>query len=224
MLISMYYPNNSYQNWLLHFDSTLTFYQAYGLSADSLEKILAEVDGMILTGGKDIHPSRYEKDSSVAQCGPIDAYRDSLELALVEHSFKRKIPLLGGCRGMQLLNVAKGGSLIVDIPSEIGSSIHQQEKGDAYHMVYCHPWLAKVLEKDSAEVNSNHHQAIDELADGFKVLAHSKDSIIESFYWEDKSTHPFIIGVQWHPERMDRENPMAANIARIYLNNLERTD
>ena len=194
------------------------------MSADSLENILAELDGMILTGGKDIHPSRHGKDSAIAQCGPIDAYRDSLELALVEHSFKRKIPLFGGCRGMQLLNVAKGGSLIIDIPTAIGSTLHQQKQGDAYHMVYCHPWLAKVLEKDSSEVNSNHHQAIDQLADGFKVLAYAKDSIIESFYWENKSTHPFIIGVQWHPERMERDDPMAANLARVYLNNLERID
>jgi putative glutamine amidotransferase len=221
VLISMYYPNSAYQNWLLHFDSTLTFYQAYGMSADSLDKILAEVDGMILTGGTDIHPSYHGKDSAVAQCGTIDEYRDSLELALVAHSFERKIPTLGGCRGMQLLNVAKGGSLIIDIPTEIGSKLHQQEKGDAHHMVYCHPWLAEILEKDSGEVNSNHHQAIDVLADGFKILAYAKDSIIESFYWEDKATHPFILGVQWHPERMDREDPMAANVARVYLKNLD---
>jgi len=224
VLISMYYPNNAYQNWLLHFDSTLTFYQAYGMSSDSLDLILEEVDGMILTGGKDIHPSHHGKDSAVVQCGPIDIYRDSLELALVEHSFENKIPLFGGCRGMQLLNVAKGGSLIIDIPTAIGSNLHQQEEGDAYHMVYCHPWLAKVLEKDSADVNSNHHQAVEELADGFKILAHAKDSIIESFYWEDKSTHPFIIGVQWHPERMERDDPMAANLARVFLANSNRKD
>lgn len=224
VLISMYYPNNNYQNWLHHFDSTLTFYQAYGMSADSLEMILKEVDGMILTGGKDIHPSLHGKDSSVTLCGPIDPYRDSLELALVEHSFEQKIPLLGGCRGMQLLNVAKGGSLIIDIPTERNSTLHQQEEGDAYHKVYCHPWLARILEKDSAEVNSNHHQAIDELADGFKVLAHAPDSIIEAFYWEDKTTHPFILGIQWHPERMERDDPMAANLARVFLTNLKTAD
>lgn len=220
MLISKYYPNNAYQNWLLHFDSTLTFYQAYGMSADSLDKILAEVDGVILTGGTDIHPSFHGKDTAVAQCGTIDKYRDSLELALVEHSFELKLPTLGGCRGMQLLNVAKGGSLIIDIPTERNSSIHQQENGDAHHMVYCHPWLVKILERDSAEVNSNHHQAIDSLAVGFKIMAMAKDSIIEAFYWEDKAIHPFILGVQWHPERMDRDDPMAANVARIFLDNL----
>jgi putative glutamine amidotransferase len=221
VLVSMYYPNNAYQNWLLHFDSTLTFYQAYGLSADSLDKILAEVDGLILTGGTDIHPSYHGKDSAVAQCGAIDEYRDSLELALVQHSFDKGLPTFGGCRGMQLLNVAKGGSLIIDIPTEVNSIIHQQENGDAYHMVYCQPWLSRVLVRDSAQVNSNHHQAVDQLADGFKILAHAKDSIIESFYWEDKTIHPFIIGVQWHPERMERDDPMAANLARVFLNNLD---
>ena len=220
ILISRYYPNLAYQNWLLHFDSTLVFYQAYGMSPDSLDAILSQIDGMILTGGNDLHPGLFGKDSAVSQCGPIDSYRDSLELALVEHSFERKIPLFGGCRGMQLLNVAKGGSLIIDIPTDRTSTLHKQEEGDARHMVYCHPWLAKVLEKDSAEVNSNHHQAIDSLADGFKVLAMASDSIIEAFYWEDRSVHPFIIGVQWHPERMERDNPMAANLARIYLKNL----
>lgn len=222
ILISMYYPNNAYQNWLLHFDSTLTFYQAYGLSADSLDKILETVDGLILTGGTDIHPSYHGKDSALAQCGTIDAYRDSLELALVEHSFKRKIPTLGGCRGMQLLNVAKGGSLIIDIPTEVGSNLHQQEEGDAYHLVNNHPWLANILEGDSGRVNSNHHQAIDDLAVGFKVLAYAPDSIIESFYWEDTESHPFVLGVQWHPERMERNDPMAANVARVFLNNLNQ--
>lgn len=222
ILISKYYPHNDYQRWLLHFDSTLIFYQAYGMSPDSLETIMSEVDGMILTGGKDIGPSLFGRDSMIQQCGPVDPYRDSLELALVEHSFERKIPLFGGCRGMQLLNVAKGGSLIIDIPAERNSHIHQQEQGDAHHMVYCHPWLAKIVERDSAEVNSNHHQAIDSLAAGFKVLAWTPDSIIEAFYWEDKATHPFILGVQWHPERMERDDPMAADIARIFLQNLDR--
>jgi putative glutamine amidotransferase len=78
------------------------------------------------------------------------------------------------------------------------------------------------LEKDSAEVNSNHHQAIDKLADGFKILSYAPDSIIESFYWEDTKSHPFILGVQWHPERMDRDDPMAANVARIFLKNLNQ--
>ena len=222
VLISKYYPNNDYQRWLLHFDSTLTFYQAYGMSADSLAMILDQVDGLILTGGTDIHPSYHGKDSAVAQCGTIDQYRDSLELALVAHSFERKIPTLGGCRGMQLLNVAKGGSLIIDIPSERGSTLHQQEKGDAHHMIYCHPWLSRIVELDSAEVNSNHHQAIDQLADGFEIMAYAQDSIIESFYWTNKETHPFILGVQWHPERMEREDPLAANVARIFIKNLNR--
>jgi putative glutamine amidotransferase len=88
-------------------------------------------------------------------------------------------------------------------------------------MVYCHPWLSKILERDSAEVNSNHHQAVDVLANGFKVLAYAQDSIIESFYWEDTNTHPFILGVQWHPERMEREDPMSANVARFFLDNLD---
>jgi len=224
VLISMYYPDSSYQNWLLHFDSTLVFYQAYGMPTDSLEKILLEVDGLILTGGTDMHPSYHGKDSAVTQCGPIDIYRDSLEIALVEHAFEIKLPIFGGCRGMQLLNVAKGGSLIIDIPLETNSTIHQQKKGDAHHMVYCHPWLARILEKDSAEVNSNHHQAVDDLASGFKVLACAQDSIIESVYWEDKTVHPFVLGVQWHPERMERNNPMAANLARVFLKNLNRSD
>lgn len=220
----MYYPNNAYQNWLLHFDSTLTFYQAYGLSPDSLERVLEVVDGLVLTGGTDVHPSYHGKDSAIAQCGTIDKYRDSLELALVQQSFERKLPTLGGCRGMQLLNVAKGGSLIIDIPSEKGSTLHQQEEGDAYHQVYCHSWLSNILEGDSGRVNSNHHQAIDDLADGFKVMAFSKDSIIESFYWEDKTVHPFVLGVQWHPERMEREHSFASNVARVFLKNLNRPE
>lgn len=222
ILISRYYPNNDYQRWLLHFDSTLVFYQAYGMLPDSLETLLDEVDGLILTGGNDLHPGLFGKDSMIAQCGPIDRYRDSLEIALVRHSFERKIPTLGGCRGMQLLNVAKGGTLIIDIPAERNSNIHKQSAGDAEHMVYCHPWLARILDADNAVVNSNHHQAIDSLANGFKVMALAPDSIIEAFYWEDASIHPFVLGVQWHPERMERDHPMAANVARNFLQNLNQ--
>lgn len=224
VLISRYYPNNDYQRWLLHFDSTLVFYQAYGMEPDSLQTILEQVDGLILTGGNDLHPGLFGKDSMVTQCGPVDRYRDSLEMALVQHAFERKIPLLGGCRGMQLLNVAKGGSLIIDLPTHRNSSIHKQTEGDAEHMIYCHPWLARIVERDSAVVNSNHHQAIDSLAKGFKVLALAPDSVIEAFYWEDVSVHPFVLGVQWHPERMEREDPMAANLARMFLTNLNQPE
>ena len=129
VLISKYYPKNDYQKWLHHFDSSLVFVQAYGMGPDSLEMILNEIDGMILTGGKDLHPSLFGKDSLIEKCGPTDPYRDSLELALVEHSFEMRIPLFGGCRGMQLLNVAKGGSLIIDIPTERNSTLHKQQQG-----------------------------------------------------------------------------------------------
>lgn len=211
VLISMYYPNNDYQNWLSEADRSLQFHQAYGMDPDSLNKLLGKVDAILLTGGKDIDPSAFGQDSLRNLCGPIDQYRDSLEFALIDHAFRLDLPLFAGCRGMQILNVERGGTLIIDLPSIKNTSIHQVEEGDSEHTLI-DAGLADFLYAQippGSTVNSNHHQAIDELADGFEILAYAEDSVIEAMKWKDTTTGPEIFCWQWHPERMKRSEPYA---------------
>lgn len=224
VLISMYYPNHDYQDWLGEADRSLRFYQAYGMAWDSLEIILKKADAIILTGGKDIEPIAFGKDSLKHLCGATDPYRDSLEFALVDHAFDQDIPLFGGCRGMQVINVSKGGSLIIDLPSMRHTSIHQQDAGDAEHHLV-DAGLTRWLQADipsNAVVNSNHHQAIDVLADGFEILAYAEDSVIEAMIWEDTTLGPEIFCWQWHPERMKRSEPYAVALRHRILNVIQR--
>lgn len=222
VLISWYYPNNDYQRWLGEADSTIQFFQAYGMTPDSLELMIGLADAILMTGGYDIDPSAFISfpeanaefggiDSLRAMCGKIDPYRDSLEFVLVGAAFDKHIPLFGGCRGMQIINVQRGGSLIIDLPSHRNTTIHQTEGKDSEHLIVdagLNAWLGAEI-PDSAMVNSNHHQAIDELADGFEVLAFGTDSVIEAMVWKDTSVGPQVICWQWHPERMKRDAPYA---------------
>ena len=225
VLISMYYPNNDYQQWLGETDRSLQFYQAYGMAPDSLESVLNKADAILLTGGKDIEPVAFGKDSLKHLCGATDPYRDSLEFALVDHAFDQDIPLLGGCRGMQVINVRKGGSLIIDLPSMKKTSIHQVEEGDAEHALL-DAGLADFLYAQippGSKVNSNHHQAIDDLADGFEILAYAEDSVIEAMIWKDTTSGPEIFCWQWHPERMKRSEPYAVVLRQRIIDIVQRS-
>lgn len=234
VLISWYYPNNDYQRWLGEADSTIQFFQAYGMAADSLETVIGMADAILMTGGYDIDPSAFISfpeanssyggiDSLRGMCGKIDPYRDSLEFELVAAAFEKDIPLFGGCRGMQIINVQRGGSLIIDLPTQRNTSIHQSEGKDSQHTLVDAGWNAFLGEEipDSSIVNSNHHQAIDELAEGFEVLAYAEDSVIEAMIWKDTSTGPEIICWQWHPERMERDEPYARVLRKKLLAHLD---
>ena len=225
VLVSMFYPNNDYQEWLLEKDSTITFYQGYGMSADSLQELLSSIDAILLTGGKDIDPSAFGQDSLRKLCGPVDPYRDSLEYALIDHAFQKDIPLFGGCRGMQIINVNRGGSLIIDLPSMRNTTIHQQKEGDAGHELIDNGLsdFLGIQIPTGSKVNSNHHQAIDQLAKGFGVLAMAEDSVLEAMVWIDTSKGPEIFCWQWHPERMKRDNPYASTLRDHVVRTIQRS-
>ena len=225
LLISMYYPNHDYQNWLSEKDSSIQFFQAYGMSSDSLDIVLKNVDAILLTGGQDIDPSAFGLDSLRKLCGPINAYRDSLEYAIIDYAFRKDIPLFGGCRGMQIINVNRGGSLIVDLPSMRNTTIHRQPNGDSKHGLI-DQGLSDFLGVEipaGTLVNSNHHQAIDQLAKGFKILAAAEDSVPEAIIWKDTSKGPEIICWQWHPERMDRGNPYSSSLRNHLISTIQRS-
>ena len=177
---------------------------------DPLPAALDDCDGVLLTGGLDIAPSLYgetEQHPSVE----VAYDRDDYELAIARLALEREMPMLAICRGAQVLNVAAGGTLIQDIPSEVASTIVHtvNEPRDAIaHDVTVTPGsqlsslLASRLDAEGhVAVNSRHHQAVKRLAAGFTVSATAPDGIIEAI---EKPGGPLCIGIQWHPENFWR--------------------
>lgn len=167
----------------------------------SLRTILDRVDGLILSGGPDINPKRYG-EAPVPGMGEIDAALDDMELALAKLAFQKDIPLLGICRGIQVLNVALGGTLYQDIAAQIPEGILHTQRADKSvltHRVRIEPetLLERVLKRREIWVNGRHHQAVKDVAAGFRIAASAGDGVVEAMEHPSK---PFAIGVQWHPE------------------------
>jgi putative glutamine amidotransferase len=174
---------------------------------------LAGVGGLLLTGGDDVAPSRYgeEPHATIVEAEPG---RDDFELAVIAAARTAGLPILAICRGAQVLNVALGGSLVQDIPSQVpGSLPHSLSVPPNQSYTLAHEvWIDRdtvlaslmadrLSDRDACEVNSRHHQAVKELAKGFRVSATAPDGIIEAI--EDPAAR-FCVGVQWHPENFWR--------------------
>ena len=173
----------------------------------------AAIDGLLLSGGEDIAPARYGEvpHPSVVD---VDPGRDEFEIALVGEARRRNVPIFAICRGIQVLNVACGGTLVQDISSEVAGALEHRwtvpphKPYDLAHEVWIDKdtLLARLLRErlsdtDACEANSRHHQAVKKLAEGFRVSATAPDGVIEAI--EDPSAR-FCLGVQWHPENFWR--------------------
>jgi putative glutamine amidotransferase len=174
------------------------------LEAAARRELLAHLDGVLLTGGGDVDPQRFNEPAHPTTA-EVSAARDDLELALVDWALERRRPLLAICRGVQVLNVARGGSLYQDVASEPGTPLVHSQKAPRHqptHAVKIDPAsrLAEVLGAHELRVNSFHHQAIRTLGRGLRAVAHAEDGLIEAAELED-SSH-FVLGVQWHPEEV----------------------
>ena len=167
-----------------------------------LDELLAVVDGAVLIGGRDYDPSAYGQEPHPAT-KLVDPRRDRFDRALAARLLDSDIPTLGICGGMQLLNIAAGGDLHQHIPDALpGARVHSRRKGEnPSHMVDIEPdsLLRRLVGCESLEVNTSHHQAVRRVGDGFRVVARSRDGVIEAIEGSDK---PFLLGVQWHPERL----------------------
>ena len=170
----------------------------------SLAAILDKVDGVVMIGGEDIDPDFYG-ETALPQMGEVNAPRDTFDLMLARMTVRCHKPLLGICRGMQAINVAFGGTLWQDIPSQVPLSQVKHRVADdenPFHDIYIQPEskLAKLTAEGNSRVNSYHHQAVKDVAPGFVVTATSADSLPEAM--ERFSGGDRIIAVQFHPEKM----------------------
>jgi putative glutamine amidotransferase len=179
------------------------------LRPEAIAALLDRVDGICLPGGPDLQPSAYGEEPH-PQLGPTEPRVDAVELALVRAADRRNLPILGICRGMQLLNVARGGTLHQHLPDVVGEQLEhrQSEHGSVItHRVDTapHSRLRSILGGPSLQVNSFHHQAVRTLGDDLSATAWAEDGTIEAI--EDPGER-LVLGVQWHAEGLQAHDPL----------------
>lgn len=178
--------------------------------ADDPTALVGAVDGVMLTGGGDVHATAYGEPPH-STFSAAEAGRDEYELELVRRAFEADRPLLAVCRGIQVLNVARGGTLIQDIPSEVPGALAHRIDEPRYAIAH-EVWISngsllwnlmheKLAEADACQVNSRHHQAVKRAGDGLEISATAPDGVIEAI--EDPRAR-FCLGIQWHPENFWR--------------------
>lgn len=168
-------------------------------------EIVARVDGLVLTGGEDVAPSRYGAPRH-ERTGDVHDARDETEISLIAAARAARLPTLAICRGLQLANVALGGTLVQDLPSERPSStVHDRADARTSRVhevrITAGSRLAEAVGAGTITVNSSHHQAVDRVAPGLTVTATAPDGVVEGAEWTGDDDW-WMLGVQWHPEEL----------------------
>ena len=211
--------SSNYINWIE--DENVIILDAYTI--ENTDSILTLANGIILTGGEDINPLEYNDTVNIKVCGKINYQRDTLERKLFDFAFNNKLPLIGVCRGMQMMNVASGGTLYGDIPTEIGTEVIHRNNGEVMHEIALscknnyYNNLIFPLHQDTFLVNSWHHQGLKNIAKNIHIIAKSYDGLPEAAVM-DTSAHPFMIAVQFHPERLGKENGIHKQMRASFFN------
>jgi putative glutamine amidotransferase len=204
-----------YRQAVLHVGAEVRVLEPSAETSDAL----AEIDGLLLTGGEDVDPALFG-EAPHPTVVEVDPQRDAFELALTRTARARGLPILAICRGIQVLNVAAGGTLVQDIPTQITGAVEHRlavpphQSYDLAHEVWMDKdsLLARLMSDrlgsvDTVEVNSRHHQAVKQVAPGFDISATAPDGVIEAIE-DPKAT--FCLGVQWHPENFWRTGEFRA--------------
>ena len=189
------------------------------LAPEIRDDLWRRLHGLLLTGGGDLDPGRFG-EAPHATVYDVSAARDELELGLTSAAIASDVPVFAICRGIQVLNVALGGTLVQDIPAEIGTDIthsQKEKRHEATHTVSVsgETRLAHVLGAHDVRVNSFHHQSIKRLGRGLRDVAWATDGVIEGVELPDAPM--LVLGVQWHPEDLVDHDPAAANLFRALV-------
>ncbi|WP_169543833.1 gamma-glutamyl-gamma-aminobutyrate hydrolase family protein [Sneathiella aquimaris] len=181
--------------------------QAHRITPEKQERPLDHYSGFIITGGSDVHPELYG-DVPLDPTVSYDRERDTLEQKVIGHAIKEKSPILCICRGMQLLNVTLGGTLYQEAKDVLegflpSGSLISKAIGRRDVVIQKDAHLFDLLgQYEHYRVNSIHHQAVNKTGDGLRVVALEKNNVVQAIEQVDRGVHPFMIGVQWHPELM----------------------
>lgn len=190
-----------------------------GLSAQHLDRIAWTLDGILLTGSPaDIEPSLFGATKR-PETNAADVDRQRTDFALIEHALSEHKPLLAICYGIQSLNVFLGGTLVQDVPSELGTQIQHDwdcdtDEPESFHPVRLDPGsrLAQVAGASEVVVNSSHHQSVLEPGRGLRIVSRAADGVVEAVEWANDANN--VTAVQWHPERMAETDPFAQALFR----------
>jgi putative glutamine amidotransferase len=208
----------NYERWILKTPGVKTIRLSY--KENNLDDI-KKCDGVVLSGGEDVHPRFYNKKEYIEYCDDIDERRDEFEWNVLDYTEANSVPLLGVCRGLQMVNVYFGGTLIPDIPS-FGKYNHSKfPKEDRYHSIDVDPnsMLMKIVGNAMGEINSAHHQSSDLVGRGLVANAFSPDGIVEGLERRNPHGKPYLLLVQWHPERMKpQESFFSESIRQSFIN------
>ena len=186
----------------------------------SLDDVLSAVDGILLTGGPDVHPAYYG-EKVLPECGYICRERDEIDCFIAKRAMELDIPVFGICRGMQVINATLGGALFQDLPSQVGKQInHRPGLPNPYDIAHDVTFkkgsiMAKYLGAETFKVNSFHHQAVKNPAPGIEIAATSQDGVVEAIFHKEKK---FVWGVQWHPEKFPVTNELSIKLFTAFIN------
>ena len=212
--------HNNYVRWLKANDDIAVI--KITVDDNNLHEV-KDCDALVLSGGVDIHPEFYSQHTDYANAPEsFHKERDQFELAAFQSALENNKPVLGICRGLQLVNCFFGGNLKQDLGSDL-NKIHRSEKKDKAHGLTIEKGtvLHEIIQAERGVVNSAHHQAVKKLGEGLKVNCMADDGTIEGFEWADASDKPFLLCIQWHPERMFQfgleHSPLSKNIRDTFI-------
>jgi putative glutamine amidotransferase len=213
--VALHYIQEHYLSWIEAGGGTPVILAPTGNLDDSLG-LVARLDGLIIVGGVDVDPSLYDEPNTHSLgCNLV---RDQFEIAVIRAAAARECPTLGICRGVQVLNVAMGGSLHQDIPTDFPAALkhNRWEDGkEAFHTMQLTgaSVLDDIFGAGDIRINSSHHQSVKKPGKGLRIVARSEDGVVEAIVADNARC---LVGVQWHPERM-QDDPVQLALARWFV-------